>query len=416
MQGLSEQHEARPRYASHELIQAFPRTSTTPRIPNLYRRDAPTMGQKRDMAGSHPEQPGHAGPWNADSSVAMGIPAPNGKFRAGWQASFHLRTGTRPARVPEHAGVAPRLPPRAVPRIVVYHHLSPTLNPLTDRLGVTTHPEIFRRHIRYFARNFDLISPSDLIAGDLPKRPLLVTFDDAYRSVLDVGGPILREFNAEALFFINPGNVLAETLPLDNVLCLASHQLGMARLGQLIGYTGHVAPSLPKLIMDHLSRLDVEHVNALKQLLCTSLGISQARVRENSGLFLVATDLAKLAGCGIHIGNHTMNHRFLRTLPPRELDLEIRGAQAALEQLSGYPVTCLSIPYGDPPDATAEALAVARMSGHHAIFLVQGQSNHRQPAPDMFYRISPGDAPIGQLIVSVGVLPHLRTIWRELRG
>src|ERR1700733_5132904 len=92
--------------------------------------------------------------------------------------------------------------------IVLYHHISNDLDRLTDLLDVSTAPEVFEKHIRYLSKHFDLIGPDDLLKGKLPRRALLVTFDDAYRSVLDVGGPILASVNAPSIFFLNPATIM----------------------------------------------------------------------------------------------------------------------------------------------------------------------------------------------------------------
>src|SRR3954447_5443518 len=110
--------------------------------------------------------------------------------------------------------------------VVLYHHLTDHDGPLTMQLGVATRPETFEKHVKYLARNFDFVSGSDLVNSTLPPRPLLITFDDAYRSVLDIAGPILKSANAPSVFFINPSTLTGATLPIDNVLSLAVQELG----------------------------------------------------------------------------------------------------------------------------------------------------------------------------------------------
>jgi peptidoglycan/xylan/chitin deacetylase (PgdA/CDA1 family) len=84
--------------------------------------------------------------------------------------------------------------------IVVYHHISDEIHPLTSEIDITIHPDLFAEHIRYFTQNYDLIGINDLLSDNLPRKPLLITFDDAYRSVLDVAAPILQDVNAPAIF------------------------------------------------------------------------------------------------------------------------------------------------------------------------------------------------------------------------
>src|SRR5260370_15067445 len=118
--------------------------------------------------------------------------------------------------------------------IVVYHALSAGRNTLLERLSLSTEPEIFRDHDSYFSKNFDLISEDDLLSRRLPKRPLLITFDDAYRSILTVGGPILREFSAPSIFFIIPSVVQNNQIPIDNLLSLAVCEMGLERVVALL--------------------------------------------------------------------------------------------------------------------------------------------------------------------------------------
>lgn len=61
---------------------------------------------------------------------------------------------------------------------VVYHHIAEHEDPL-----------------KYFVRHFDIVSGSDVVSGTLPRKPLLITFDDAYRSVLDTASTILKTAN-----------------------------------------------------------------------------------------------------------------------------------------------------------------------------------------------------------------------------
>jgi peptidoglycan/xylan/chitin deacetylase (PgdA/CDA1 family) len=301
------------------------------------------------------------------------------------------------------------------PTVVVYHHLSVDRNPLTSQLDVATDPDIFVRHMRYFAKNFDLISPTDLIEGRTPRRALLVTFDDYYRSVLDVGAPILRTLCAPAVLFLNPGTVLSDTLPLDNLLSFAIEQLGLPRLLSHLGLGAAAIASLSDLIWRHVSCLGQTQVEDMKASILRVLGTTMSDIRRSSQLFLAAPDVRSLADYRIDVGNHSMNHSFFRSLSPDELVREINGARTALQRLSDQLVTCLSIPYGSETDATASVLNIARASGHRAVFLVHGRSNRFRRIPDVFFRTSLQNTRPEWLPVRVHVLPALRTARDWLR-
>jgi peptidoglycan/xylan/chitin deacetylase (PgdA/CDA1 family) len=296
------------------------------------------------------------------------------------------------------------------PVIVVYHDLSARRSPLTDQINVNTDPEIFRRHVRYFAKNFDLIAPGDLIGGALPKRPLLITFDDVYKSVLEVGGPVLREINAQSIWFVNPHSVVAETLPLDNLLSLAVVELGGAEVARLLGVPQWTKSSAADLISAYLPKLSYVQIKDLKARLCAQLGGTERDLRRQSNMFIELADLQRLRHYGMAAGNHSLTHTFFRTLSAAELDAEIRVSRELVEQLTGQSVTYLAIPYGHEADATEAAINTARSSGHNAIFLVHGRSNTSMPACDIYYRVAPGNVRPALLPVSIQILPRLRTI------
>jgi len=294
-------------------------------------------------------------------------------------------------------------------KVVIYHHVSDRPEPLVDVLGVRTAPDVFRSHIRYFARNFDLVSVADVVSGRLPRRPLLVTFDDAYRSVLDVAGPILREHHAPSVFFLNSGTVQGQRLPIDNLLSLAVSSFGFDSVRAKLRLCYAAAPSAVDLLAGHVASLDQDGAERLEADLLDMLGVTAAEVWRESGIFMDADAVRELSRFRIEVGNHSMHHRFFRSLPRELLRHEIRESQLALERMSGAPVVSLSIPYGNQIDATDDALEIARSSGHRAIFLVHGRSNSFRSDPDVFYRTNPGSVRPAMMPWSLQVAPMLRT-------
>jgi peptidoglycan/xylan/chitin deacetylase (PgdA/CDA1 family) len=281
-------------------------------------------------------------------------------------------------------------------------------HPIVDLLGVRTTPDVFLSHIRYFARSFDLVSVADVVSGRLPRRPLLVTFDDAYRSVLDVAGPILREYQAPSVFFLNSGTVRGQRLPIDNLLSLAVSSFGFDSVRAKLRLRA-AASSAVDLLADHVASLDRDGADRLEHELLDILGVTAAEVWSRSGIFMDAEAVRGLSAFRIEVGNHSMHHRFFRSLPRELLRHEIRESQLALERMSGAPVVSLSIPYGNRLDATDDALEIARSSGHRAIFLVHGRSNSFRPDPDVFYRTNPGSVTPAMMPWRLQVAPMLRT-------
>lgn len=302
---------------------------------------------------------------------------------------------------------------RTAPAIVIYHHVSDQPDPLVDQLGIATPPDVFLRHVRHFAKNFDLVSLSEVIEGRLPRRPLLITFDDAYRSVLDVAGPILRSAHAPSAFFINPGTLSPDALALDNLLSLAAGRLGASELLSRLEGAPRRPATFSDVLFGHVAGLGRRRTEQVKLDLQSMLNATAAEIRRTSALFMDGSDVAKLADYGIDVGNHSMTHCFFRSLSEDELDAEIAGSREVLQHLSGRPVDSLSVPYGYEADATPAALRVARRSGHRAVFLVHGRSNRYRQPHDLFYRTNPRTTPPLLLGLKLQVAPLARTLFRR---
>lgn len=299
--------------------------------------------------------------------------------------------------------------------IVLYHHISNDSDRLTDQLDVSTAPEVFEKHVRHFSKNFDLVAPGDLLNGTLPRKALLVTFDDAYRSVLDVGGPILSGVSAPSIFFLNPVTIMMDTLPIDNALSFAVEELGLPKVLSLMNIKESSVSSTSKLISTILPEMKLSEVKATKQRILSELGTTDKEIRDQTKLFLTTEDLKEFSRYRIEIGNHSMEHTFFRALSDAELEREIAESRLALQRLSGQPIHCLSVPYGNEKDATESALAIARTSGHQAIFLVHARSNRFRPAKDIYYRISLGNTSRDNLSLKLRLMPALRSLRNWMR-
>jgi peptidoglycan/xylan/chitin deacetylase (PgdA/CDA1 family) len=102
----------------------------------------------------------------------------------GWRAALWLVTllGVTPLHAADHAA------------ILLYHHVSDNTPASTS---VT--PDVFRLHLAYLDAGGYTVLPLGKIletlasGAELPDKTIAITFDDAYRSVLDQAAPLLRK-------------------------------------------------------------------------------------------------------------------------------------------------------------------------------------------------------------------------------
>jgi peptidoglycan/xylan/chitin deacetylase (PgdA/CDA1 family) len=103
------------------------------------------------------------------------------------------------------------LPPTKGLPVLLYHKVSERVNDT-----ITIAPSTFERHLQYLShKGYQSISLRQLIeniehAGTLPRKPVMITFDDGYVNNLDLAYPLLKKYGHKAVFFI-PGAGIGKT-------------------------------------------------------------------------------------------------------------------------------------------------------------------------------------------------------------
>ena len=291
---------------------------------------------------------------------------------------------------------------------VAYHHFEAAPTDATRHLGISTPPDVFRSHLDYYQLHFNVVDLDDVLAGELPERPLLITIDDAYRSVAEIGAPLLHERGLPAVLFTNPRVITGPCVPLDTLLSIAASRMGLAQLGLLVGKPD--LRSFGELITGPISKLSAYQRENLRHELLGRLATPEAQLYRLLDLFMRPHELAALPARGIEVANHTRSHVHCGALTHDEIQTEVIGAKAEIEELTGRPVRAFSFPYGNERDATPAVMSALRASGHGASFLVQARSNRSRPAPDLWFRTSLQNVPSYQLGLKLGVLPALRSL------
>ncbi|HVH68244.1 MAG TPA: polysaccharide deacetylase family protein [Gemmatimonadales bacterium] len=160
-------------------------------------------------------------------------------------------------------------------------------------------PDQFAAQLAALRRwGYETISLGDWLAyrrGEraLPRRPIILTFDDGYRSTYEIAWPLLRRHGYSATVF---------------------------------------------LVSDLIGKTNVWDADEIQEPL------------------LGPAEIAELRAGGVEFGSHTRTHAPLTTVSPERALEELRGSRATLERLLGEPVRALCYPYGKQ-NATTRALA-----------------------------------------------------------
>jgi peptidoglycan/xylan/chitin deacetylase (PgdA/CDA1 family) len=362
-----------------------------------------------------------------------GFPVPglncgNGHF---WRGSKLSYSGLQRAattlteacwRIPGSFSVARLLGRSYSLRCVVFHDISAAESPFTAGMRISTTPEKFEAALRFLTAHYTPVHLEDVLTNcngrGLPPRSLLVTFDDAYASVAELGAPLCRQFGVPAVYFANAALLDNERLSPDNLVCYVANVLGMETINTAV----RAVPGKERLKLRSFA--DVIYVlfpaislaerevflDALRQV----SGINERRMAQYANLYMTGKQLCDLKSFDFEIGNHTYTHTRCRSLTRDEFALEVDRNKAELEAVTGTKVRSFSVPYGSSQDVTPELAEHLDRSGHKAVFLNEGAANLR--GADLFYvdRICSSVKSDDTMFSEIEILPRLRAMRNRL--
>jgi len=242
--------------------------------------------------------------------------------------------------------------------ILTYHHVcEPGKDYRFDPDVADVTPPQFRRQMALVKRHFSVIGVDELLAGlegaRLPPNPCLITFDDGYRSNLDVALPVLRDLGLKAVFFIATSFVGERRLYWWDRIAYVVATTRRERLE--LGY-----PRPMTVRLDDPARARATLVKQIKDEpgldlgryldeLTAAAGVAWSRDIERGladELIMTWDEVRRMRDAGMDIESHTRGHRVLQTLDEPGLRDELDGARVDLARELGRPSRVIAYPVG----------------------------------------------------------------------
>ena len=281
-------------------------------------------------------------------------------------------------------------PPPAIP-ILLYHRIEETT---ADPWAMSVTPRHFAEHAEILRRHAHPIRlsqvPDALAAGRLPRRAVVVTFDDGYADNLVWAKPVLEHQDIPATVFVISGSLEDQCEfwwdTLERLVLRPGHlpsrlelpggfmwELGAGscypdgEARRLQGWRAWEPPpsgrhALFQALWAWLRSLATDEQRAAMAALQRWAGDTAAGRPARPSL-TPAGVTALVAGGLIDVGAHTVAHPALAALAPSAQQREIRRSKVELEEILARAVTCFAYPFGRRCDYTAESVALVREAG-----------------------------------------------------
>lgn len=293
------------------------------------------------------------------------------------------------------------IPRKRTLTVLSYHRLGSAAKSPDFHLDPTVFgpsEEEFDAQMDWLSKNAEPVSEKDVLCSingalKLPKRAVLVTFDDAYKDQFTIGLDTLVRHKVPAVFFITPEFINNRSL----------------------GFWDRITRAI-KLTNTHEVTLDGENFSLADKELATKTIINFIKFREHSNPYSLTKELeiqsavpvleasssdAELMNWddiksldqnrdtnGMSIGAHGFTHRLLGTLTSEDQRWELLTAKEVLEEKLGHSIQSLAYPAGSYSIDTPK---IAMACGYTALFSFESGINSSPLNPKDIKRIPAGE-------------------------
>ena len=313
--------------------------------------------------------------------------------------------------------VAGRFAPRAL--ILMYHRIA---EPGSDPWALSVSPRHFAAHLEILKKYTRPMSLRDLVAGlqngKVPRRAVVVTFDDGYADNLYEAKPLLERHDIPATVFLPTGHIgKSEEFWWDKLACLLlnSHTLpkrphldvnGRSHVWELAESYDHQETGCrhgsdeSKAGLQPCSRRSL-YFSVYQLLLPLPEQDRQACLQEIQGWIsgepkarsayrTLSPKEVELLGRGalVEIGAHTITHPFLSACSEAIQQREIEQGKVDLEALTDRPVNSFAYPHGDYDE---RSVALVRRAGFVCACSIEENSVWRHSDPFLLPRFKVDD-------------------------
>jgi len=272
------------------------------------------------------------------------------------------------------------------PIVLFYHQLVERRDPRHQILrGATTFAE-FRAGMEFVRDRMHPLTPEEFLlllrrGGPWPRRAVLLTFDDGYRTNLRAGA-VLAELNMSGIFFVNADAVDGGFMPWylrfahivsSNVRDTCESPIGPFRLSG-----SHVRRKSMARMKEFLLSVSASDRERRLDDLAAALG-SPANPSDDSFAFMSADELRRLSAMGMMIGNHGASHDNLRNCDDARLRTEIAESNRRLSAAIDSPIRTMSYPDGRYDRRVVEAARSCHEAAFAASPLISFSSPYELP-------------------------------------
>jgi len=248
--------------------------------------------------------------------------------------------------------MAARLVPQRI-AILKYHSVQDEPERYLNSMGsgIVNATSTFRKQMEIVARKFDPVDMDDILLfldekKQLPRRPVVVTFDDGFADNIEIAAPILEHFGIRGTFYITVDPVENASVPW---FCRLRHAFGTTQKqswsdsldGCSRDITGTSARKTAFLVAsERCARRRGENQEIALRTIEEELAVEPF----SEALMMTWAQVRSLHRTGHIVGSHTVTHPNMAYMGAEDLSIECVESKGKLEKMLGTAVPHFSYP------------------------------------------------------------------------
>jgi peptidoglycan/xylan/chitin deacetylase (PgdA/CDA1 family) len=274
---------------------------------------------------------------------------------------------------------------------LAYHRIVPSVaGHVGDLELVSATAADFAWQMEYIARRFEPVTfatVADALDGrkSLPKRAVVITFDDGFSDAYEHAFPVLRRLGMPATVFVSTDYA---DRPIPFWFDLVAWTIMIAPPGPLRFNPLGAPLAIPSSKRDRreaaqslLTRLkrcpESDRAAAVSQF---QELLSELKAATSLGRGLSWSEMREMAAGGIEFGSHTASHCSLTSVSGEMLDYELHQSRKRLEEELGTQVTAVAYPFGGASSFNKAVIEGVRRAGYRvAVSYLSGVNSLAAP-------------------------------------
>ena len=259
-------------------------------------------------------------------------------------------------------------------RILAYHRVVDIKsfdNYLFDPDLVSASIDQFDWQIRHVKDNFDPITFShylEYLDGRvlLPKRPLIITFDDGFDDNYTNAFPILKKYDVPATFFISTDYIDSnEPFWFDKLFYLINNSNKISRIDafDIDIHPDKKYESIQAVLKRAKTLPNYIRLNGMQEIIEKTNYHLPVNGHDESRA-MSWDQVVDMSHCGMEIGSHSVSHPIFSRLEDNELQMELLESKAVIESRIGKSCDVLAYPVGGKSVCTDKVVRYAQEAGY----------------------------------------------------